>query len=236
VNLRDYCPPVYNQGQMSSCTAHAVAAAFEFDVEKQGLSPFSPSRLFIWYYAREKSTIPWAVMKDVGSTLRDAIQSLDFKVHGVCSEHDWSYQVSEADEKIGVFLRDAKATMKPPVFAQNHAHRHTASRYFTFTQPDLRNKLIQCLDKGYLFVFGMRSYGLLNRIDRNGQGLTNHKKNGEHRHSLMAVGYIQAEKVFIVRNSWGTHFGEDGYFYMPYDFLQHFYDFWTIRVVNSPRC
>lgn len=63
----------------------------------------------------------------------------------------------------------------------------------------------------------------------------NDKINGEHRHSLMAVGYIQAQKVFIMRNSWGRHFGEDGYFYMPYDFLEYCYDFWTIRVVNSPR-
>lgn len=56
----------------------------------------------------------------------------------------------------------------------------------------------------------------------------------EHRHSLLAVGYNQAEKVFIVRNSWGAHWGEGGYFYMPYHYLKHCYEFWTMRLVHSP--
>lgn len=58
------------------------------------------------------------------------------------------------------------------------------------------------------------------------------KEKAEHRHSLLAVGYIEEEKLFIVRNSWGAKWGEDGYFYMPYQYLENCYDFWTIRVVN----
>jgi C1A family cysteine protease len=59
------------------------------------------------------------------------------------------------------------------------------------------------------------------------------KKKNEHRHSLMAVGYIQKEQVFIVRNSWGEKWGQDGYFYMPYKQLKYCYDFFTIRIVHS---
>jgi hypothetical protein len=159
---------------MMSCTAHAVAGAFEFDVRKQGLPPFSPSRLFIWYNTRAKSHIPHAVKKNVGSSLRDAIKSLNFKAHGVCSESDWSYEVGKSDEKTHFFLHNAKAAKKPPVRVEKHAHQHTAARYYSFTRENLLKKLKQCLDQGYPIIFGMKTYGLLSggKIDSNGHGLS----------------------------------------------------------------
>ena len=47
VDLRPQCPPVYDQGQLGSCTANAIAAAIEFDRLKLKLADFTPSRLFI---------------------------------------------------------------------------------------------------------------------------------------------------------------------------------------------
>ena len=51
-------------------------------------------------------------------------------------------------------------------------------------------------------------------------------------HAVMAAGYDDAQKRFIVRNSWGTGWGQNGYFTMPYDYLTSRNlsdDFWTIR-------
>ncbi|KAI1380275.1 cysteine proteinase [Hypoxylon crocopeplum] len=237
VDLRSGCPEVYSQGHMMSCTAHAVAAAFEFAVKKQRLPEFSPSRLFIWYNARKESG---HTEYDVGSNLRDAIKSLDLKAHGVCSEGDWPYEISESNEKTHKFPPDAKAATKPPILAENHAHQHTAPKYKSFKMDkDLRKNLIKCLDKGDPFVFGMKTYGLLkgDQIHSNGHGLRQPKTRemkDEHRHSLLAVGYKQDEEMFIVRNSWGANWGQGGYFYMPYKYLQHCYEFWTIRLVDSP--
>ena len=48
IDLRSVCPSVYDQGQLGSCTANAIAAALEFDQMKQNLTlVFVPSRLFI---------------------------------------------------------------------------------------------------------------------------------------------------------------------------------------------
>ena len=45
-DLRPQCPPVYDQGQLGSCTANAIAGAIEFDRLKQKISDFAPSRDF----------------------------------------------------------------------------------------------------------------------------------------------------------------------------------------------
>lgn len=62
--------------------------------------------------------------------------------------------------------------MKPPASVEKHAHQHTAANYYsitgTGTPPNLRKRLIQCLDRGYPFVFGMKTYGLLSEIAHNG--------------------------------------------------------------------
>src|SRR5690348_9579873 len=49
MDLRDQCPEVYDQGDLGSCTANAIAGAIEFDRMKQKLKDFVPSRLFIYY-------------------------------------------------------------------------------------------------------------------------------------------------------------------------------------------
>src|SRR5262249_45386698 len=48
-DLRPSMPAVYDQGQLGSCTGNAIAAAMEFERDRQGLSDFVPSRLFIYY-------------------------------------------------------------------------------------------------------------------------------------------------------------------------------------------
>src|SRR4051812_32264125 len=53
VDLREACPPVYDQGQLGSCTANAIGAAIEFNLMKQeSADVFPPSRLFIYYNER----------------------------------------------------------------------------------------------------------------------------------------------------------------------------------------
>ena len=37
-------PPVYDQGDVGSCTANSVGALFEFELRKQNLVDFMPSR------------------------------------------------------------------------------------------------------------------------------------------------------------------------------------------------
>ena len=74
VDLRPTCPPVYDQGQLGSCTANAIAGAIEFEQKKQKLTEFTPSRLFIYYNERvAEGTAPSV---DSGAQIRDGIKSV----------------------------------------------------------------------------------------------------------------------------------------------------------------
>ncbi len=55
-------------------------------------------------------------------------------------------------------------------------------------------------------------------------------------HCVVAVGYDDTKRAFIIRNSWGTGWGIQGYCYMPYEYLTASNlssDFWTIRSVTG---
>src|SRR6266699_4304030 len=86
VDLRPGCPKVvYDQGQIGSCTANAIAGAIEFDRIKQGLPAFSPSRLFIYYNERVMEGTSPSV--DDGTQIRDGIKSVASL--GSCKENSW---------------------------------------------------------------------------------------------------------------------------------------------------
>ena len=112
VDLRSKCPKeVYDQGQLGSCTANAIAGALEFDQLKQGLNAFTPSRLFIYYNER---VIEHTVNEDSGAQIRDGIKSVGSI--GAPPETDWPYVI-------------ANFAVKPPPKATHDAPLGKAVRY-----------------------------------------------------------------------------------------------------------
>ncbi len=45
-------------------------------------------------------------------------------------------------------------------------------------------------------------------------------------HAIAIVGYD--DKGFIIRNSWGTSYGDNGYGHIPYENMDAFYEIWTM--------
>ena len=90
MDLRPQMPPVYDQGQLGSCTSNAIGGAFEFELRKQSEPDFIPSRLFIYYNER---VIERTVDTDSGAQLRDGMKTL--AKQGVCPESMWPYVISE---------------------------------------------------------------------------------------------------------------------------------------------
>jgi C1A family cysteine protease len=221
VSLRDQCPKdVYDQGQLGSCTANAIGAAFEFGLLKQKAQDFMPSRLFIYYNER---VMEGTVDTDSGAMIRDGIKSVSKQ--GVCHEDDWKYDISQFAQK-------------PPENCYTEAEKHQVSSYQRVTR--VLNQMKGCLAHGYPFVFGFSVYESFesDAVARTGvvpmPDIAREQLLGGH--AVLAVGYDDADQRFLVRNSWGEGWGDGGYFTIPYAYLTDrslASDFWAILQVES---
>ena len=218
MDLRPQMPPVYDQGQLGSCTANAIGGAFEFELIKQEEPDFMPSRLFIYYNER---VIERTVPQDSGAQLRDGMKTL--AKQGVCPEPMWPYVLSQFATK-----------PIPPCYAE--AKKHLGMTYMRVAQDvaEMRG----CVAAGYPFIFGFTVYESFesDAVTRTGNVPM---PQGDERtlggHAMCVVGYDNPKKRFIIRNSWGTGWGKKGYGTMPYAYFTNTdlsADFWTLRMVS----
>jgi C1A family cysteine protease len=218
-DLRGRCPAVYDQGQLGSCTANAIAAAFEFDQLKQQLPAFSPSRLFIYYNER---FIEGTVDYDSGAMIRDGMKSVN-KV-GVCPEEEWPYDASRFRNRPG-----------SQCYADAASHQ---SLVYRSVVQDL-HQLQGAIASGYPVVFGFSVYESFASREVARSGIVPLPTRGERQlggHAVLAVGYDDGAQAFIVRNSWGTGWGAAGYCTMPYAYLTSSRlasDFWVLYSVEE---
>jgi C1A family cysteine protease len=222
VDLTKLCPPVYDQGELQSCTANAIAAVIQFDQMKQQLQQiFTPSRLFIYYNER---AMEGTVDSDPGASLRDGIKSVANL--GACPEAEWPYDI-------------AQFRVKPSDPCYEQALQNRAVLYQRVVQN--LNQMKGCLYSGYPFVFGFAVYESFETeaVAKSGEAPlpapTEQKLGG---HAVVAVGYKDSNQSFIVRNSWGPAWGKAGYFTLPYAYLSQASlstDFWTVRLVGAAQ-
>lgn len=212
VDLRDGCSRVEYQGGLGSCTAQALAGNIEFLDNKIDSKYTDVSRLFIYYNERSLAD---TVDYDSGASLRDGIKTL--KNDGACHERTWPYVISKFD-------------VKPTVKCYDEAKDHLIESYHRLSTI---SELLACLAEGYPFVFGFAVYESFESPAVKRTGIADMPKKGERMiggHAVMGVGYDQSDKRFLVRNSWGKGWGMDGYFTMPFEYLETLAeDFWTIR-------
>jgi len=224
VDLRPYCPPVFDQGELGSCTANAIVAAYEIDRIKRNwnLDPLrqdsieSLSRLFVYYNER---LIEGTTQSDAGAFIRDGIKTI--ARDGICTESCWPYDIS-------------KFTSRPDPECYVEGLKRQAIQYAAVGAD--YHSVCTALSDGYPVVFGFSVYSNFETEEVARTGIMPLPSDGANvlgGHAVVAVGYDMDLHQLLVRNSWGSSWGIGGYFWMPFAALGTISsDFWVIRQVE----
>lgn len=232
VDLRKLCPSVYNQGELGSCTANAIACAIQFDELKQTNKKENeevkqtndnkdnidiPSRLFIYYNERD---MEGNINTDSGASLRDGIKSIN-KI-GYCNETQWPYEIEHFREK-------------PNEECYEYAKSHKSLSYKRVQQDETHLKSV--LNMGFPIVFGISVYESFESEETAKTGIVPIPSKEERMlggHAIVLVGYNDEKRWFVFRNSWGEGWGDKGYGYLPYEYVcdeNLASDFWVVNKV-----
>ena len=217
VDLRPKCSPVRDQGQLGSCTGFAAITGFrECLLVQSGKTFVELSPLFEYYWERYKEN---TVNEDSGAEIRDAMKVL--AKFGAAPEKDWPYDIS-------------KYTVAPPSISVQNAKNYPIAGYHRLNN---RIEIKQALSIGHPVVIGIQVWDSFESDMTAQTGVvplpntqTESMLGG---HAVCIVGYNDAPRTFLVKNSWGTSWGMAGYFTLPYEYFNParglVMDLWTGR-------
>ena len=221
VDLRAWCSPIENQLNLGSCTANAGVGIVEYYERRAFGKDIDASRLFLYKATRD-------LMKQTGDTgafLRTTMQAL--VLFGVPPETYCPYIVANFDNEPSAFLY---------AFAENYQ----ALNYYRLdpigtTSSALLATIKTNLAAGLPSMFGFTVYSSYTQASVANQGAIPYPVVGEKivgGHAIMAVGYNDSLVIknansgatattgaFLIRNSWGTAWGNAGYGWLPYNYV-----------------
>jgi C1A family cysteine protease len=219
VDLRPWCSPIEDQEAIGSCTAHAAVGALEYFERRAFGRHVDASRLFLYKVTRNLLK----TRGDTGAFLRTTMGAL--VLFGVPPEEYWPYVPSSLDKE-------------PPAFCYAFAQSYQAIRYVRLDPPGTSREALLAqvksfLAKGLPALFGFTVYESIEQASKTGQ--IPFPGRGERRlggHAVAAVGYDDSlvianqnpqgpatKGALLVRNSWGSAWGDGGYGWLPYEYV-----------------
>jgi C1A family cysteine protease len=212
VDLREFCSPIEDQGELGSCTANASAGLVEYFERRAFGKYIDASRLFI--YKATRNLLGYT--GDSGAYLRSAMEALT--LFGAPPEEYWPYDVSQFDVEPSAFLYALGAS-------------YQATKYFRLdpngvAATDALGNMKSYLAAGYPSMFGFPVYDEYMHVPADGKVALPGQNSKEYGgHANVAVGYDDMQDIggdkgaLLVRNSWGTDWGLDGYAWMSYRYV-----------------
>jgi C1A family cysteine protease len=230
IDLRPWASPIENQGRIGSCTANAGVGLVEYFERKAFGKHIDASRLFLYKATRNLSH--WT--GDTGAHIRTTMAAL--VLFGVPPEEYWPYKISDFDKE-------------PPAFCYAYAQNYQAIHYYRLDPPDtLKEDLLARIKTNLAAqlpaIFGFTVYSSIAQAATAGEipfPTPGEKVVGGH--AVMAVGYddkikikntnpggVETKGSLLIRNSWGTDWGRNGYGWLPYEYVlkELAIDWWSL--------
>lgn len=204
VDPRHELPPIFDQGELGSCTANATACAFQYDGKLDGKDPGPLSRLFIYYGERKIEGV--LGQGDTGAYGHDAFTVARA---GIPPETDWAYDISTFEGPV------------PQKAVADEGHYKLTKPVKALTRSEQAMKA--ALSNRQTIAFGFTVYESFESSEVAKTGIVPMPSRGEKvlgGHEALCVGYLKHEPHYaLVRNSWGTGWGITGYFLMPWAYI-----------------
>lgn len=218
IDLREWCPPIEDQGNIGSCTAHAGIGIVEYFERKSFGKHLDASRLFLYKVTR--NLLCWT--GDTGAFLRATMGAI--VLFGVPPEEYWPYVTTNFDKE-------------PSAFCYAFAQNYQAIKYARLDKPalptdELLNKIKTYLAAGLPSMFGFTVYDSISQAaDNGGIPYPCPKEKSIGGHAVVAVGYddkmqiknkdckVTTKGALLIRNSWGVDWGDSGYGWLPYEYV-----------------
>jgi C1A family cysteine protease len=229
VNLTRYCSKIEDQGSIGSCTAQAGVGILEYFERKAKKKHIEHSRLFLYKVTRNLLHLTG----DTGAYLRTTMAAM--RLFGVPPEEHWKYRTSQYD-------------VEPSAFCYAFAKEYQAIQYFRLDPPGvwgppLRKRVKMFLAHGIPSMFGFSVFSSYTQARNDGEipfpSMREKRVGG---HAVVAVGYDDRKRIknninnktttgaFLIRNSWGRGWGQRGYGWLPYSYVDMALarDFWSL--------
>lgn len=218
VDLREWCSPIEDQGTLGSCTAQAGVGLVEFFERRAFGRHLDASRLFLYKVTRKLMDYSG----DSGAFLRDTMKAL--ALFGVPPESSWPYVPEEFDKE-------------PSAYHYALAQNYQAEVYYRLDSPQtpgegLLQRIRVHLTHALPSMFGFSVYSSLSYAEEDGRiPFPSSYERVEGGHAVVAVGYDDTVEIenplngetttgaLLIRNSWGTGWGDAGYGWIPYEYV-----------------
>jgi C1A family cysteine protease len=216
-SLESFCPPVFDQGSIGSCTAQSSACMYSCIYKQKTRQVFLPARLYIYYNTR---LIENSVSADNGATLRNTMKAM--VKNGVCTESIWPYQNNR------LYLRPT-----------NNCYVEGMDRQvLSYASVPIQLQIMKnLLLSQHSFVMGILVFP---SFFSGGGQVPIPNPNVEPilgGHAICIIGYDDQRQAFLARNSWGSGWGIRGNFYIPYAYATNrnlAFDAWVLYNVEIP--